>query len=240
MEQDATEPGLGRNRLLRLLAETDLELLRPDLEQVRLGTGDTCIEQYRPIEYVYFLESGLSSSVFPDEINGTSELGVQGYEGLIGVPAVLGVDQSPHKVFMQAGGTARRIAVDPLRQAMDRSASLRDLLLRYAHVFLIQTGQTAHVNARFNLEDRLARWLLMAADRLGPRLSLTHEYLSYMLGVRRPGVTNALHILEGKRLIDATRRTIIIRDREGLRAQAGGSYGVPEAEYERVICKQGR
>jgi hypothetical protein len=177
----------------------------------------------------------LASSVIPDQINGTSEIGMNGYEGLVGVPVLLGADQSPHKVFMQVGGPVRRIRVAPLRQAMDRSTSLRALLLRYVQVFLMQTAETAHVNARFKLEDRLARWILMSADRLGPQIALTHDYLSYMLGVRRPGVTAALHVLEGERLITSLRGLVVVRDRGGLEAQAGRSYGVPETEYERLI-----
>jgi CRP-like cAMP-binding protein len=233
MEQSPT--GSGQNRLLQRLTDAELDRLHPHLERVTLSKGDVCIEPCRPIDYVYFLESGLGSSVLPDATNGPSEVGMQGYEGLIGVPVLLGADGGPHKVFMQVGGTARRIATAPLRSAMDESKRLRELLLRYAHVFLVQTAQTAHVNARFQVSDRLARWILMAADRLGPELSLTHEYLSYMLGVRRPGVTDGLHILEGKQLIRNTRGLITVRDRRGLEAQAGRSYGVPEEEYKRLI-----
>jgi CRP-like cAMP-binding protein len=227
--------GPGRNGLLNLLTDADLDLLLPHLERVTLNASEVCIEPFIPIDYAYFLESGLSSSVFPDEHNGNSEVGVQGYEGLIGVPVLLGADRSPQRVFMQVGGTARRILTSQLRTAMDQSPRLRELLLRYAHVFLIQAAHTAHVNARFSLPHRLARWLLMAADRLGPQLSLTHEYVAYMLGVRRSGVTDGLHILEGKNLVWANRGLITIRDRPGLEAHAGMSYGVAEAEYGRLI-----
>jgi CRP-like cAMP-binding protein len=171
----------------------------------------------------------------PDEVHGTSELGMQGYEGLIGVPAILGSDKSPHKVFLEVGGRTQRIAVLRLHQAMDQSRSLRDLLMRYVHVFLIQVGQTAYVNARFNVEQRLARWVLMSMDRLGGQIPLTHEYLSFMLGVRRAGVTTALHLLEGELLIKSTRGLITVLDRAGLEARARGSYGMPETEYERLI-----
>jgi CRP-like cAMP-binding protein len=228
-------PSLQRNRLLQALVDTDHALLKPYLERLRLEKGDVCIKPSQPITHVYFLEAGLGSTVMSDEGKGTSEIGMQGFEGLIGVPALLGADFSPHKVFMQIGGPLQRIATAPLREAMDRSASLRALLLRYANVFLLQTGQTAHVNARFTLEERLARWLLMAADRVGPQVALTHDYLSFMLGVRRSGVTMALHVLEGERLITSARNLIIIRDRPGLESWAGGSYGIPEVEYERLI-----
>jgi CRP-like cAMP-binding protein len=230
-----TEPGPGKSRLLQLLSQADTEQLCGRLEDVKLKQGEVCITENQPIEYVYFLESGLGSSVFPDESRGTVEIGMQGYEGLIGVSALLGVDRSPHRVFMQVGGNAKRIGAKTLATRMDESPSMRFLLLRYAHIFLLQTAHTAHTNARFGLAERLARWLAMSADRLGLRLALTHDYLAYMLGTRRPGVTEGLHILEGEHLIWNRRGLILIRDLEGLRAMAGSSYGVPEAEYRRLI-----
>ncbi|WP_353642480.1 Crp/Fnr family transcriptional regulator [Mesorhizobium sp. WSM2239] len=114
----------------------------------------------------------------------------------------------------------------------------RLFLLRYAQSLSIQTEFTALANARSNVEQRLARWLLMCADRVhGDHLNLTHEYLSIMLGIRRPGVTVAIQLLEGNGLIRANRGVVIVRDRGGLVAASAGSYGVPEAEYERLIGK---
>jgi CRP-like cAMP-binding protein len=223
------------NLLLRHLPEANQALLEPHLEAVHLERNDVCIEAGAPIRHVYFLDGGLGSTIMPDQSHGTTELGMQGYEGLIGVPAILGADQSPHKVFMQVGGPVRRIAVEPLRRAMDESATLRRLLLLYVQVFLLQVGQTAYANARYSLEERLARWILMSADRLGSRVTLTHEFLSFMLGTRRPGVTNATHVLEGERLIRASRGTIDVLDRAGLEKRTDGCYGVPEAEYEQLI-----
>jgi CRP-like cAMP-binding protein len=155
------------NRLLQKLSEADRTLVQPRLEPVSLTRNDVCIEPGAPITHVYFLEGGLSSTVMPDQPRGTAELGVQGYEGLIGVPAILGADQSPYKVFMQVGGPAQRIEVEPLRHAMEQSASLRRLLLLYAQVFLIQVGQTAYANGRYTIEERLARWLNSMRMRRG-------------------------------------------------------------------------
>jgi CRP-like cAMP-binding protein len=223
------------NCLLQALSQADFDIIRPHLEPVLLDRNDVCIEVDAPIEYVHFLEGGLGSTVIPDEHHGTAEVGMQGREGLIGVAVLLDADRSPHKVFMQAGGPAQRIRVAPLTEAMEQSASLRKILLRYAQVFLIQTGQTAYANARFDMKERLARWILMSADRLGPQLALTHEFLAYMLGVRRAGVTQMLHVLEGEQLIKSTRKNLIVLDRGGLEDAAGACYGVPEAEYERLI-----
>ncbi|WP_313903138.1 Crp/Fnr family transcriptional regulator [Rhizobium leguminosarum] len=235
MNQLSTLPAGRSNLLLRALSQADGDLLWDHLEPVALNRGDVCIESQRPLTHVYFLDGGLGSTVMPDEVYGSAEIGAQGYEGLIGVPVILGAMQTPHKTFMQVGGPARRIAVAPLLRAIDESESLRKLLLRYVHVFQLQVGQTAYANARYNVEERLARWILMSADRLGSPLSLTHDFLSLMLGVRRPSVTDATHILEGERLIKASRGTIEIIDRAGLAKRSNGCYGVSEAEYERLI-----
>jgi CRP-like cAMP-binding protein len=119
---------------------------------------------------------------------------------------------------------------------MTKSPTLRGMLLHYVQAFMIQTAHTAASNGSAKLEERLARWLLMAHDRTdGDELSLVHEFLAVMLGVRRPGVTVALHTLEEQGLIRARRGSILIIDRAGLEELANSSYGVPEAEYDRLM-----
>jgi CRP-like cAMP-binding protein len=136
---------------------------------------------------------------------------------------------------MQAAGSALRIGVPDLREAMDASTSMRVQFLKYAQAFMIQTAHTAIANGRANVTQRLARWILMSHDRLaGNRLPLTHEFLSLMLGVRRAGVTEAVHTLVGKKLVSAQRGSITVLDRKGLEKIAGGYYGLPEAELKRL------
>jgi CRP-like cAMP-binding protein len=119
---------------------------------------------------------------------------------------------------------------------MQESRTLRKVLLRFVHSFMIQATHTAVANGSAKLEERLARWLLMAHDRLdGDRLRLVHEFLARMLGVRRPGVTVAIHALESSGVIESARGVITVVDREGLEEMANGSYGVPEREYERLM-----
>ena len=119
---------------------------------------------------------------------------------------------------------------------MRKSESFTASLLHYARVFLVQTSQTALANGRGKLDERLARWLLMWDDRVfDAGATITHDFLALLLGVTRPGVTIALHELEGKGLIRSTRSHVRILDRDGLRRAANGFYGVPEAEYERSI-----
>jgi CRP-like cAMP-binding protein len=123
-----------------------------------------------------------------------------------------------------------------LGRAVEQSPALHRHLLRYGHAFVVQTAQTALANGRSKLEERLARWLLMANDRLdGNEVPLTHEFLSVMLGVRRPGVTTALDLLEKEGLVQAKRRAIAILDRTGLRKVFNGAYGAPEAEFKRLF-----
>jgi CRP-like cAMP-binding protein len=118
---------------------------------------------------------------------------------------------------------------------MQETPSLRVSLLRFVQAFIVQTAHTAAANARAKVEERLARWLLMAHDRVdGDVLPLTHEFLSLMLGVRRPGGTVAFHLLEQKGLVSTKRALIAIDDRAGLEQLAHGFYGVPEAEHLRL------
>jgi Crp-like helix-turn-helix protein len=129
-----------------------------------------------------------------------------------------------------------RIPVEALREAAQQSAHLQRTLLRFAHAFFIQTTYTALTNGRSKVEERLARWLLMAHDRVeGDELPLTHEFLTMMLGVRRAGVTTALSTLGDRRLIQSGRRMIRSVDREGLKKASNGAYGPAEFELEKLF-----
>jgi CRP-like cAMP-binding protein len=127
------------------------------------------------------------------------EVGLIGREGMTGLPIVLGNHRSPHATYVQAPGKGQCIPAAELRKATQTSVSLRDSLLKFVQAFGVQKSHTAICNAQSRLDVRLARWLLMAHDRIGnDTLTLTHEFLSLMLGVRRPGVTEALHALRNK------------------------------------------
>jgi hypothetical protein len=157
-----------------------------------------------------------------------------------GTAVLLGTDRTPHEHFCQVPGSARRMRSDDLRQAIRQSPSLHLLLLRYVQTFQVQTAYTALSNGGYNIEERLARWLLMCHDRLdGDDLPLTHEFLSIMLGVRRSGVTLAIQILEGAKIITARRGLLSVLNRAKLEAVAGDSYGQPEAEYGRLVARAG-
>ena len=133
-----------------------------------------------------------------------------------------------------------RVSAPALREAMSASPSLASILLRYAHVFMIQSGQTALANGRGRLDERLARWLLMWDDRIRPEsITVTHDFLALLLGVRRPGLTDTMNDLEGRGLIRSGRGKVLLLNREGLKLAANGFYGVPEAEYDRALGTRG-
>lgn len=224
------------NTLLSALAPRDAELLATLVTPVTLKQGDVLFEPDQIIDYVYFFDGGLSSEIASNGGGSRIEVGCVGREGFSGAPVALGMDRTPHQSFMQSDGHALRIPRQALQEAMDVSPTLRRLLLGYVHVFMTQVAATALADGRYNVEMRLARWLLMSQDRLGDEMPLTHDFLSLMLGVRRPSVTDTLHIVEEKRAIRAQRGLITVRDRQKLEEIAGDCYGVPEAEYRRVIA----
>jgi CRP-like cAMP-binding protein len=223
------------NRLLARLSPEESDVLWPHLEAVDLPVRQQLEARNKPIESVYFVEHGFASVV----ANGTGrsiEVGLIGREGMSGLSIIMGSDRSPHETFMQVGGDGQRISSGKLRQVVEEYPTLHRHFLRYGHAFMIQTAQTALANGRSKVEERLARWLLMANDRLdGDQVPLTHEFLSTMLGVRRPGVTLALNVLEKQGLIQARRGSIVIFDRPRLRKLSNGAYGAAEAEFNRLF-----
>jgi len=224
------------NKLLSRLATAEFDLLEPHLKAVELPVRKLLENRDTPIEHVYFIEHGFASVVADGAGKRSIEVGVIGREGMTGLAVLMGASQSPHETYMQASGDGQSLPASKLRQLIGQSASLHRTFLRYGYAFVIQTAQTAMANGRSRLEDRLARWLLMAQDRLdGDDVPLTHEFLSIMLGVRRPGVTIALNLLEYRGLIQARRGGVTIVDRAGLLETSNGAYGASEAEFQRLF-----
>lgn len=224
------------NCLLKAMALDDFLLLRPHLHFAVTPVRLILIAANVSIEQLYFPERGFAS-ITTERSAGRVEIGMVGREGLVGAaPLLLGVSSEPHKTFIQMAGEAYRIATPQLLAATAKSPALLALLLRYIHILMVQTAETAVANAAYTIEVRLARWLLMCRDRCADEvMPVTHQFLATMLGVRRPGVTVALQVLEGNRLIKATRGHVRVVDRPGLEAVADDSYGVPEAAYARLI-----
>ena len=218
------------------MSGADFDALRPHLVRVALDVRDALEAPGEPIRYVYFPEPSVCSVVAVTPKGERIEVGLIGPEGMSGMSVLHGSDRTPLQTFTQVAGQAIRIATEPLRDALGSSATLRPLLLRYSQAFSLQLSYTALANGRCTIDERLARWLLMCNDRLdGDIVPLTHEFLALMLGVRRAGVTTALHVLERSSVIAAARGRIEILNRAGLQEATGDSYGVPEAEYERLM-----
>jgi len=213
------------NRILSRLSSADLALLKPHLELIDLPVHRPLEGRNKRIDYVYFIEAGFASVVANGSGKPGIEVGIIGREGMTGLAIVMGQQRASHDTYVQVAGKGQRIRADKLRQADERSNTLHRAMLHYAHAYLLQTTTTALANGRSKIEERLARWLLMANDRVGAdRLPLTHEFLSLMLGVRRAGVTSALQVLEKKGLISRNRANIHILDRKGLEKQSNGTY----------------
>jgi CRP-like cAMP-binding protein len=224
------------NKLLASLSTDDFDLLGPHLESVTLGLRKNLERPNRRIDAVYFPEGGFASVVAVQSNGKQVEVGLIGREGMTGLPIVLGNHRSPHATYIQSPGMGKCIPATELRKATQTSVSLRDSLLKFVQAFGVQTTHTAICNAQSRLDVRLARWLLMAHDRIGDNmLPITHEFLSIMLGVRRPGVTEALKALREQGLISYGRGQITVTNRKGMERTAGGAYGTPEAEYRRLI-----
>jgi CRP-like cAMP-binding protein len=231
-------PPLGRprNQLLAALSTSDLRLLQPHLSTVTLKLRANLETPNRRIEDVYFLDGGIVSVVAVHNKAEVLEAGLIGFEGMTGTSILLNSLMSPHKAYMQVAGEGQRIPTDAFRKSLDASKTLHGVLLKYVQVLMTQAMHSAVANAHGKLDQRLARWLLMAHDRIpGDVLPLTHDFLSLMLGVRRAGVTETLHVLTRQKLIAANRGQITILDRKGLERTAGDLYGTPEAEYRRLL-----
>jgi CRP-like cAMP-binding protein len=223
------------NQLLASLSTSDFDLLEANLNPVNLALRKTLEKPNRQIDAAYFPHTGFASIV-AIQFNKQVEVGLVGREGMTGLPIVLGTHRSPHSTYIQAAGNGHSIRANDLREAMAQSPSLRNSLLKYVQAFGVQTAHTAACNAQSKLDQRLARWVLMAHDRIGDdTLPLTHEFLAIMLGVRRAGVTLAVHSLRDQDFITCVRGGIRVQDRKGMERHAGESYGTPEAEYRRLI-----
>ncbi|MCC7047258.1 MAG: Crp/Fnr family transcriptional regulator [Alphaproteobacteria bacterium] len=218
------EQARSPNRLLARLSEEDFEILSAHLEPVDLPVRRPLETRNRKIDYVYFIESGVASIVATNATD-SIEVGIVGYEGMSGFALLLEAGRARHDVFMQVAGGGQRLEASTFVACLEASRSLHRALLPFVHELFMQVASTCVANGRNTIEERLARWLLMVCDRArSDHVKLTHEFLSAMLGVRRPGVTVTLDRLRGHGLLRLERGDIHILDREGLERIAGVAY----------------
>lgn len=226
-----------RNRLLAGLSEEDRSRLAPALEYMPLSLRQSIEVAGKAITHVCFPENAcLSVMAQAPGRNRRIEVALIGYEGMSGLGIVLGDNRAINDVVVRIAGASWGVDAARLAEAMHASPTLYQHLLLYVHAFIAQASQTALSHGRAKLEERLARWLLMSQDRFeADRLITTHDFVAETLGVRRAGITLALHMLESKGLIRSARNQITICDRQGLSEQANGSYGIAEAVYARLF-----
>jgi CRP-like cAMP-binding protein len=232
-----TDQGDVDNRLLRALSREDYALLQPHLTRITFAVGDEIAVAGEQIDEVRFPEAGIAGILDSAEGGRRLAIGLVGSEGMLGWPVLLGEGRWPHDVAMRAeAGAALRISAAALLAATERSATLRQALLRFAHVFGLQVGQTVCSALIHPVDRRMARWILLYHDRVrGDEIHMTHEEFRLMLGVRRSSVTDALHRLEAERAVRGLRGRVIVRDRARLLELASETYGKPEQAYVRLI-----
>lgn len=226
-----------RNELLVALPPDEIERLRPHMQHVSLVLNQVLYEVGAPIEDVYFVQAGLASVVADTRDNGQVEVGMVGRDGVVGATVLLAPEAVvAHRAFVQVPGHAVRVKAPALREAVEHCPILRDRCLRYIQVLLTQSAQGAACNARHELPERLARWLLMTRDRLDDDdMPLRQEFLAVMLGVRRAGVSVVATTLQSTGVIRQGRGRITVLDREGLEEQACNCYRVIEDARRRVM-----
>lgn len=225
-----------RNRLLASLPPDVLAALRPHFQHAHLVTDTTLCAAHSQWTWVYFVESGIVSMLATLEEGQQIEVGMAGSEGLVGLSVILGDGYSTLEARVQLEGIAFRISGPEIRAAMVQHPALLNALLRYAQSFMAQTAQTAACNAHHGTEERLARWLLMAHDRAGSNtFVMTHEFMSMMLGLRRPAVTLAAGALQRAGLISYARGQMSVTDRDGLEVIACECHDAIRQEFERLL-----
>lgn len=236
-QADGGAAGPTRNRILRALPEAEHDALLQQFELVTLRSGQVLIEPGAPTAHVFFPASAVLSVVNLLAQGGAVEVGTIGNEGMGGLSVFLDADAAPSQLIAQVPGDAYQMTAASLVAAAASLPSLERILRRYTHAYLTQVAQTASCNRAHDVAERCARWLLMTHDRVGGRDSffLTHEFLAFMLGVRRAGVTVAAGILQRAGLIRYTRGRITVLDRAGLEAASCDCYGIVRAHFDRLF-----
>jgi len=232
---------MKRNRLLSSLPSAEIKRLSPYLEEVPVEIQQVLIRQGEPIPYVWFPRDCVTSTIVESEEGEVIEVGLMGGEGMVGLSLLLEVLRSNTTVIVQVSGTADRMPRDAfMREVVHRENPLRTLLLRYSNAFMAMVAQSAACTAQHELEARFCRWILMTHDRVGKNtLQLTQEFLSMMLGVRRPSVSVTAGVLKRAGLIDYTRGSVTVLDRKGLEENSCSCYATIQHQMEAIFEKEG-
>jgi CRP-like cAMP-binding protein len=229
-------PAVSANRLLAALPRKDYQRFLAGCDMVELTFAEILTEPGERIRYLYFPTESYISLVAPIDGRTSLEVGLVGDEGMLGISLILGVEKSPLRAVVQGGGQSLRMNSAQFRRELEQSPALHRELKHYLYVLMSQMAQTAACTRFHLVEARLARWLLMSQDRAHTKsFHVTHEFLAYMLGVRRVGITKAATSLQNRKLISYSRGDITITDRNGLEAAACECYAADKSSYKRVM-----
>jgi CRP-like cAMP-binding protein len=224
------------NFLLNSFSDDEFDRLAPVMQPVKVTTKQVIHQFEADVTHIYFPTTALFSLLVILQEDDPIEAATVGKEGFVGLAALLGVESSPHRVICQMNGEGFRLPVQALLDSMGRDQKLRKLLHRYIAFSLRSTGQTIACNAMHTIEARACRWLLMLHDQAGrDEFPMTHEFLAYMLGVRRQSVTVVAGSLQNAGLIGYRRGIITILDREMLEEAGCECYAAVRDYYGRVM-----
>lgn len=225
-----------QNHLLGMLPIHEYEHLLPHLEGVSLTLGDILYQAGSKLSYAYYCTTSIVSLMYVTMDGSSTEIAIVGNEGIVGVALFMGGETMSSRAVVQSAGYAYRIRSDLLKQEIRRNESLLLLSLRYTQALISQLTQTAVCNRHHLVEEQLCLWLLLSLDRLsGNELSMAHELIANMLGVRREGVTEAAGTLQRAGLIRYHRGHITVLNRSGLEARVCECYQVIKKEYDRIL-----
>jgi CRP-like cAMP-binding protein len=224
------------NQLIESLPGSDRRRMLGSCEVVELAFAEVLYTPGELLRHVYFPIGSFISLIMPVDASAALEVGLVGNEGMFGTPLALGVALSPVRAVVQGAGSALKLDANSFGRELVRSAALRQQIDRYIVVQLSQLAQTAACTRFHVVEARLARWLLMTQDRAQSNtFHITQEFLAFMLGVRRVGVTKAASSLQTRQLIQYSRGNITVLDRRGLKAASCGCYKADRESYDRML-----
>ena len=214
-----------KNALLLAIPDREFGLLRPHLEYLELPHHQILQEPGQKIEYAYFLNHGMISLVILTSDGRSVEVAIVGNEGMVGTSLAVGLNRGPHRAIIQISASGFRVKSELLGEVLSRTPELRLIMNRYVLIQGLQVAQIAACNRLHEVEQRLARWLLMCQDRIGSEeLPMTHEFLAQMLGTGRPSVSLAAGILQRAGMIENILGTVKIVNRKGLEGSSCECY----------------
>jgi CRP-like cAMP-binding protein len=230
------KPRAVQNRILASLPVEEYERLAPHVKFCSFEQGDSIYEPDELIVQAYFPLGGMASVLTTMQDGASVEVGVVGKEGFLGFPPLIGIDSAPTNTISQIPGEALKIDAGVLKREFDRGGKLQVVLYRYLHAQVAQLSQIAACNRLHDVNERMARWLLMTHDRVGEdHLHLTHQFLSQMLGANRATVSLTAGIFQQAGLIRYSRGSVTVLDRSGLETAACECYGVMKTELDRAL-----